>query len=295
MNTDPLYYRTMSGFPLSIATGLAFESIFQTTEPVFDLTREVPEHINLSNYQEFYINISTLFRNLMGSLGKEDAARVNSLQLKEALMGEIEVIQSLGLNEGSGRTKIIFYVCEYKKLESKANKFVVVRRDETTNQKIYRELHNQTVKLILAELGESDTLRVFDSELATIVKGAKTTMQIKTTALVLTHIAYDLLSYKHFTTLDLIESHTGKLKKRHEWYTKYLNGKELNMFPFTEGLLCVFGDSESFRPMDFRLRKELVELAKANRWSPATSREKIRSNLDQLKNPYYKDVLKTIL
>jgi len=290
MALDPLPFRSLSTFPLSVGTGLAFESLFQGTMERIDPERVIPQMIRLEDYSEFWINLSTLFRNMMSSLNKEDGAGVISSQLKDSLMSEIDVIQSLVTNEGGGKTKVIFYVCEYKKLESKysSNQYVAVRQDNTTNQKIYRELHNQAVKLILTELGQSDTLRVYDSEIA---KG----VPMKSSALIITHSAYDLLGYRNFNKLDLLESHTGVLRKKPEWYLKYLNGSEIPMIPFMEGFFPVFGDKEHFRPMDFRLRKEIIELAVQNKWTQLTTVAKIRSNLDQLKNQYYKDVLKTVL
>lgn len=293
---DPLPGRTISAFPLSVGTSLAFESIFRSTQPSIDPERKVPQWVDMGDYQEFWVNLSTLFRNMMGALDKTAALTVNYHQLRDALIGEMETIQSLVRNEGGNKTKVIFFVCGYEKLAKSESKFVQLRKDDTVNQKIYRALHDQTLKLILAELHQSDTLRVYDSEIGKPPpNGPSTPTTGKPVALLLTHIAWDLTSFKNFTTLDLIESHTGALKKRPQWYSKYQNGRELVMIPFMEGFLKVFGDSEHFRPMDIRLRKDIIELAQEYRWTQVTTREKVRSNLDQLKNPYYRDILKTVL
>lgn len=296
MSLDPLSGRVLSVYPLSVGTSLAFESIYPTTQSSIDPDRKIQQIVNFNDYQEFFINLSTLFRNMIGSLSKEEAARVNSYQLKDSLITEMETIESINKNEGSNKLKIIFYVCEYKKLQTKENNFVKLRKDDTTNQKIYRELHNQTIKLLLNQLHQSDTLRVYDSEINVRTKNTlPDTVIEKTNALILTHIAYDLVSYKNFKLLDLIESHSGVLKKRQMWYGKYYNGKELFMIPFLEGFLSVFGDSTYFKPMDIRLRKEIIEIAKLNNWTQVTTLAKIKSNIESIKNKYYVDILKSIL
>ena len=292
MVTDPLSNRTMSAYPLSVGTSLAFESIFETTDPSIDPTRIIPQKVNIAAYSEFWINLSTLFRNMIGSLGKEQAARVNSNELKDALINEIDVIQSLIRNEGGSAVKPIFYVCGYEKLQRKQSKYVVLRQDTTMNQKINRQLHDQAIKLLLKELGQSDNLRVYDSELGTLTKQVVGAVQFKSAALILTHVAYDLVSHKHFSKLDLIESHTGVLKPRAQWHTKYLDGKNLPMIPFLEGLLPVFGDSETFRPLDIKARQDIINLAKEYKWSALTTKEKVLFNLDFMKNKYLVTIVK---
>jgi hypothetical protein len=55
---DSLSTRTISAFPLSISTSLALESIFTPKLPPYDPNRIIPEHINLIDYQEIWINFS---------------------------------------------------------------------------------------------------------------------------------------------------------------------------------------------------------------------------------------------
>lgn len=287
--SDPTTARTTSAFPLSVGTSLALESVFQTNEPSIDPDRKIPQQIGLSNYSEFWINVSTLFRNLMGSLSKDQANAVNSHQLKSALIEEMEIITSLVKNEGMNQVKLIFYVCEYKKLYSKESKFVVMRRNSTDNQKIYQALQDQSIELLLKELKQSDTLRVFDTEINQAGYGNKKN------ALIITHAAYDLVSHNNFSKLDLLESHSGVLKPRSMFYTKYTDGKDLSMIPFMKGLFPVFGDSTHFRSMDIRLRRELIELAKVNNWTQLTTIAKVKSNIENLKNKLYIDILKGVL
>jgi hypothetical protein len=114
-------------------------------------------------------------------------------------------------------------------------------------------------------------------------------------AMMLTHYAYDLVNYRDFNKLVLLESHTGAIKERAQWYSKYYNGRELAMIPFREDFLQVFGDNEHFRPMDIRLRKDLIEIAIQYKWSSISTTDKILYGINQMKNPYYKEILKDIL
>ena len=287
IGTDPLAGRTLSAFPLSVATSLAFESIFETTTPSIDPDRKIFERVDIGKYDEFWINLSTLFRNIMGALSKEDSHKVGASGLKETLEFEMDTIESIIKNEGGSKAKIVFYACEYKDATSSIkHPYALMRGDTTDKQKIYRSLHNATIAKVLKDHNESDSIRIFNSTLKP---------KHKCKALILTHIAYDLLSFNNFIVLDLIESHTGTLKHKHQFYTKFLNGKELVMIPFNEGFLQIFGDSEHFHPLNGKVRKALIDLAIANRWNQITTTAKIISNIDSMTDHFTREILKNIL
>jgi hypothetical protein len=286
---DPTSNRATSAFPLSVGTSLAFESVFQTTSPSIDPDRKIPQKVNLGDYNEFWINLRTLFRNMMGSLTKEDAQRVNSHNFKDAMIQEMDTIASLIRNEGSAQANLIFYTCEYKKLYSEESKFVVLRRDSTDNQKIYTALQDQAIVLILKELKQSASLRVYDTEIN------KEGNANKKNALIITHAAYDLLSHRNFSKFDLLESHSGVLKSKSMFYTKFMDGKNLPMIPFIKGMFPVFGDSEHFRPGDIKLKRAVIEMAIKNNWTQLTTLPKIKANIQEMPNRYFADILKDLL
>jgi hypothetical protein len=101
--------------------------------------------------------------------------------------------------------------------------------------------------------------------------------------LMLTHMPVDLLNYKRFGNLELLESHTGIVKARNLWYTKLFAGKALSIIPFCEMSLQVFGDDHSFHPMNISVKREILSIAQANHWSWMTTESKIRSDI--LKHP----------
>ena len=98
--------------------------------------------------------------------------------------------------------------------------------------------------------------------------------------MILTHYPADLLPYKDFKKLDLLESHTGKLKTYINWYSKYypISGKDMSILPFTKKLLFIFGDKYQIAPTPIKLRTSIYEVASNSNWSPLTTEKKI--NLD---------------
>lgn len=279
--TDILSSRTISALPLSVGTSLALESVFSPRLAPIDENRIIPQKVNITDYQDFWFNLSTLFRNLFSSITKEDILRVSPGEWVEVLMQEIEFIEDLVTSESTSRTRAYFYICEYKGLEKYLGEFASLRVESTESQRIYRAFHNETIQACIKRLTGKDNIFIFDHELKP---------KVSHNALIMTHICHDLLSYKNFRVLDLIESHTGVLKKKHTWNSKYHGGKELSMMPFNIGLLKIFGDSQTYKPMDIRFRKAIIDLAVSKQWTPVTTVSKIKYDIGSLPNAYYVQV-----
>lgn len=277
--------RSVSSFPLSIGTGLAFESLFDNRINPYDTDRQIPKRIDLKRYPTMYINIFTLFRNMVGSIPGPVFAETNSGQFVAALLEEISIIESLFKEEGRGLCKPIFYVCTYDDVYKKPpHPSCQVRHDKTQGQKYFMSQFNMTVKLLLQE---NHDIITFNSTL-TGHPGS---------SLILTHVPYDLLSYTEFNQLDLLESHTGVLKKRHHFGSKYLPIGErfLNHLPFCKKLLWVFGDKVLIQPMPYKLRVLIYEIAEKRNWTPMTTRDKIQMDLElDIKEPFVLEVLRAI-
>lgn len=278
MTSVTIAEREVGQYPLSIATSLAMESAANIHEEV---SWPRPP---LMEVQELWVNLRTLYRNLRGSMPRDIEGTVLPQDLADAILEEVEQIRSIVRDVSQGRARTVFYASNYAGMEKKY-KHAVMRMDNTENQKLYTRYMNLTMQLVLDQY-HGDDLMVFERKLKP---------KQPTNTLILTHYAYDLLSAREFTNLSLLESHTGKIKQKHQWYTKYYNGKELEMFPFREDLLQVFGDSETFRPMDIKLRRELIDLATQYKWSPLTSTDKIKYSIKQMKNPMARAILDQIL
>lgn len=285
-NTSPIWSRTLSSFPLSVGTGLALESLFTPTAERIDETREVPKHIPISKYDELWINVYTLYRNITSAVTPADMPNVTPEDVASALASEMEVINGLLRNEGGGSTVARFYFSNYKGLSSKYPK-AILREDSTTGQKNYRSLYENSLETFSKLHPEHKDIKIF--------KNSVTPDKAYPKAIILTHVPYDLLEHRKFSKLDLLESHTGVLKGYDKFYTKYHGGKDLFPLPFNPLLLQVFGDKETFRPMSPKIKKELLEIATSNRWSPATTDAKVKFDISRINNHYLADILTSML
>lgn len=278
--------RTTSSIPISIGTSLSLESIFKGPLPYYDSSRVIPVHIDISKYDEIWINLSTLIRNISSSVPKEVFVNASPKEIKEALVFEIDVINDLFNIEGKGLCRPMFYTCTYTSLMNKyKDGRVKFRQDKTDGQKIYKHKHDESLKLLNKE---TDEVRNFNSHVNS---------ELKTSSLIMTHIPYDLVSYKNFSKLDLLESHTGKLKTRHQWYTKYasIGDEDLSMLPFYEILLLILGDHVLIHPNDIRLRRVIVDVAKKGSWTTTTTLPKMMLDFEMhIKEPYVLTYIKSL-
>ncbi len=280
--TNVVAARTTSAFPISIGTCLAVESVFTGGGEPFDPARTIPQHITLDSYHEFWINVSTLFRNLLGSVQRSDIESVRAEDVASGLLEELQLLGNLTREQSNNTTKAVFYVSNYSKLASKY-KYAGLRQYATPKQKQYKDMHDKSIqKLINLWPDSEERIRIFDMDL----DGIRTRK-----ALLISHVPYDLLSYRRFDTLDLLESHTGLLKQRNMWYTKYYNKNDYIGFPFSKHLLPALGDNEFFHPMSRGLRADIIALAKERHWSWATTDAKILTDLQTLKNDYAKEII----
>lgn len=270
----PLAKRTTGGFALSIGTSLAFESLFEARQAPYDPDRIIPQKIDIRHYNEIWINLATLYRNIVGSLAdKNDYIKLGEFELAHAVVFEIEMIMSLMQNEGHNLCTPIFYYCEYKSIYKRQYPSAVkFRQDGSDSQKHNTHMLIKTMKALFDNVSGGNVYKL-NSEL--IPKS-------KSNALIITHMPYDLLSYTNFNRLELLESHTGKLKGRNLWYTKYysVGSESLNTLPFLRKLLLLFGDHVMIQPTDIRFRRLILEISRNRRWSPLTTESKVTLDLE---------------
>ena len=285
--SSPVYERETSAFPFSTGTSLSFESLFESTNASIDPNRQIPQHVNITDYNELWINVGTLFRNMFTAIPRDRAESTVSRDCVDVLI--MEMIQILELvNEQSGnKTKVIYYICSYRGLE-KEFKGITRRTPNTSKQKFYQNLLEETLDKILKRIKESNEIDIkyFDTFIRPIERCK---------ALIITHYAVDLLSIKRFRVLDLLESHTGVLKKFNTWYTKYFSGKNLMMIPFNESLIKIFGDTELIVPYHFKVRRLIEEVAIQNKWNYATSPAKVYGDLSKIKDHFARNEILKLL
>lgn len=280
-----IHDRTTSGFPVSISTGLALESIFKPRQAVYDPDREPPVQINISKYQEFWVNISTLFRNIVSASSREIVLNHSLEEVVSVVEQEIEVINSLFSHEGNNLCKPIYYIVDYKRVTDGLHHSIKLRQDGTDAQRAVSSLLTRVENTLLKH---TDEVRTFKPD----IKPDK-----PLDSLILTHMPYDLLSYKKFHKLDLLESNTGKLKHRHEWNSKYypVGKAEMKHLPFIKMLLMVFGDKHLIHPSIFKLRDLIIQTSLKRGWTPFTTRDKVILDLEiDLKEPFLLSILRSI-
>lgn len=282
MITSALAARTMGSYPISIGTALALESINMGPNQPYDQAREIPNHVKLSGYAEFWVNLLTLFRNIVGAVPTEDFYKLTAKDVADVLMHEVELIAEIIQQESGGKTQPVFYSSAYAGM-MKRYKHALLRSDHTGRQKHYTELMVDSINEFYRQQGKSPFQRHFTCDIE--AKG-------KPLALILTNYAYDLVNYPEFAVLDLLESHTGVLKPRSLWYTKYHSGKNLMRIPFNRGFLQVFGDSNTFSPHAKILRDAVMALAERYQWNHTTTRDRIMMGINQLSSQADKMLLK---
>lgn len=262
--SESLYDRTVSGFPLSISTALAFESLFPPRQEVYDPERAIPQKINITDYRELWINVDTMFRNMIQSASKAAVTETGHKETTSVLIDEIDTIHSLLQNEGRGTLRPVFYVCDYQQALKNIGNWVELRKEHTANQLLYKNLRDKTMTE-LRKLGHG--VQFMKAGIA--ASGT-------TTALIITHIPLDLTYRKQFTKLDLLESNTGRLKKRQQWNTKYfpIPKRDMGILPFYRFLLVTLGDKVMFQPAPSKLRDQIMTTAEKRKWTPMTTQDK---------------------
>lgn len=260
-----LYDRAVSGFSLSISTGLAFESLFAPRQAVYDPERPVPPPVDISQYNQMWINVETLFRNMVEA---SDAVALQNTGYKETssvLYDEMNTIESLLSTEGRGQMTPVFYICDYAHALSSIPKGFSIRERTAPNQIAMHDLMKKTMKELLRL---SSGIKNFPGAIRASGQDS---------ALILSHYPYDLLSKRMFKKLDLLESNTGKIKKPNQWNTKYYPVPKANMtiLPFNRPLLLAFGDKVLIQPWPIKLRREILDIAEKRDWTPATTMDKI--------------------
>lgn len=282
---DLLLARTVSAHPVSIGTSLALESVFKGRQAPYDPDRPIPEHIAITHYKEFWINLSTLFRNIVGACPASLLQDVSAAAIAHFLEEEVQYLHDLVTHETMGQVRPVFYINRYDGLQEHLP-HARLRIDSTIKQKVYAHLLKTSLEHFLKHQLEQRDVREFVLRLKPAAP---------TRALILTHYAYDLVSEQNFTELDLLESHTGVRKPKALWYTKLADGKGLMRIPFMEAFLAVFGDSQTFHPMDRELRLAVVDLAERYRWTALTTRDRVFYSVSSLSNPEYRELLKSMI
>ncbi len=256
--------------PLSIGTSLALESLAGFGE----FPSESPP---IYKYDELWVNLRTIFRNCFNAVDRTLRTELMAGDLVNALIDDIQVLISTIELRSSGRMKIVFYFNSFKGFtkEFPNGKW---KELNTPKQVFEHELEEKTLKLFMRDFQESIGVEVKEFNVKNTSKGGN--------AALLTHYPVDLLWRSSFQQLTLLESHTGALKPRAEWYTKLTGGRRYNRIPFNRMTMQVFGDGNLlFSSMSPKIKNRILGVAENDNWTPVTSDEKVRYSIGKLYDP----------
>lgn len=259
--------REKGAFPISIATSLAFESLLGI------YPEREHQSIVIGQADAIYINWQTLFRNLVGSMTKEDRMVPHPVDFAATIANELEVIYQIASDNTGDMTEIVPYLCSYNAINrrfpyalhwnpSSPAQLDMVTLEENTFKEFERSY--DTGQLIRLDLDFTDDPR---------------------NVFMLTHHPVNLLNRYRFRDLKLLESHTGALKSSAQWASKLTGLKDSTAIPFDRMTLQVFGDGVMFKSMPVKLKRHMVALAEKNKWSVTTTKDKIVHDIKAERDP----------
>jgi len=259
--------RTITSLGLSIGTGLALETLFDIA--VYDANRKAPPKVDPSTYTTHIFNIYTLFRNVVSSIKyKEKDLLIGQQQVKEQLLNDMYVLTTL-YNQSDA--KLAFYLPNYSSMYERMNK-----GKADGGYKPYA-LHSLMVSALKGAVYPGDVY----------VGNTNTGLpRITGKSLLLSHHTLDLLNAVDGNTMHLLESHTGRVKSKLEWGTKYhpIGKRDLTILPMNKRLLYILGDRTIVKPSTLLDRVAIYDIALARKWNPTTSASVINTHIKKF-NP----------
>lgn len=270
MLTHKVAEREKGAAPLSIGTSLALESLGGFGE----YPSETPP---IHRYEEIWVNLRTLFRNCYNAIERSQRGDLQADDLIDGFAEDIQALVSTIELNSYGKMKVVFYLSSFRSFEASFPK-AKWKELSTDKQRIEHSIEQSTLKLLLSSYAETLDVDIREYDVKITGRGSNVVM--------LTHYPVDLLWRKQFTQLTLLESHTGSLKKRAEWYSKLTSGRRYSRIPFNRLTLQVFGDGNMlFSSMGQKIKNRLLEIAEKDGWTPVTTDEKVRYSINKLYDP----------
>ncbi|QAX96043.1 hypothetical protein [Vibrio phage vB_VmeM-Yong XC32] len=215
--------------------------------------------------QDLWMNVRTLFRNFWGSWKNADRPPV--VHMFKDFLEELENIEGLCTNQGIAPK---FYHLSYRSLPNRYPHAALVEA-KSENAKAYETAERIMMEVVFKQLG--DKLITSDIELPSV----------GTTAWMITSFPFDLLNRFKFSKLELLESHTGKIKPQAKWFSKLNKREDLQHFPFNLFTLQLFGDgSNHFKCPSQKAKNRVIDLGLEKKWHTSTTQTRMREHLGEL-------------
>ncbi len=269
--------RVLGFFPISIATSLAIEGLLVVGEHATDK----PNDYTVKS-DELWVNVRTIARNCLGAFDQKSLASLNDPILRDAVEQDIDQIKK-SISDHC-KLNVVFYFASHKTISKQLPEMRFKYSDftkMTEKQQITERLENKLIQFALTHL--SDQVKLFDTKLSAPTK-----------VILLTHHPIDLLSFYAFQDLVLLESHTGRIKKRMDWDSKLKTPPGTQCIPFTLSMLTVFGDGTLVAPQDQKVKKVLIKLGEKYNWHSMTTDARILTDAKMAYEPFLVEYLKRV-
>lgn len=218
------------------------------------------------------INGRTLWRNYWTSWKESERPLLKDIY--EEFFEEVETIMAL-LN--GMKISYMIYWPEYKNLDIKLPGSVL-KTKKTDSVKAYEATEDV--------IGKQMIRRRLAISIDTLMPSANGN------AWLITHLPIDLLNRYQFTSLKLLQSHTGKIIDPVNWNKTIFATEKYRRMPFNSFTLSIFGDrSKQFAGHSIKVRKRVFDLATDRKWTPLTTLEKIRYDLQYVESGEIKDIM----
>ena len=281
--------RAMGQLPLSIATSIAFESLFNM-EPAPDapawVRRPKGSVEPIKHIGELWINLRTMLRNIDGAIDSEAINEASPMDYYRVLVSEISAIQAL-VNDIplEQRPQLRFYTKSYENL-SRIWPHALFRDVTAPKLKVYAVLENNVMSYFAEDIKKG----VFNPEQIVI---ADCFLNLGARATLLSHFPVDLVLTKGNKFEALVESHTGAIKRKEEWHTKLRDGSKYPRIPFDKAMVQIFGDKENMlSPQTMQIRKRLAAISEKYHWNPTTTRDRVTFCVEQEHEPVLLQLVK---
>lgn len=264
--------------PVSIGTSLALEA----GAGVYPDRPEMPPPFMRA--RQLWVNLRTIVRNLYGCLPTDVKDTVLPDDMWQAALEELSVIDVAVTEASKGHTQVVFYVSDYKRLQGRYPGAVL--KEAKTHKQIFQQKLEETTLQLMLKNNHQLEVKFFEFG----IEGQYPE------SFIITHLPVDLLARYRFTRLELLESHTGKIKGPAEWNTKLTNGKELANVPFNDFTLQLFGDNGNmFSPQPISVRKAFLEAAQQWGLTNVSTMDKVKNTVAKIQNDHLRGGLAKLL
>lgn len=280
--SNTLAERELGTLPISIATAMAIDGLYNR-HPDLKASPKLPAlKANI-----MYVNGRTIFRNIHGAIGDKDKAnKVTAKQYAETILQEVDELRSV-LRQEVHPIELVMYLPSYKSIARYMGKGEL-RPLNTDNQKVYNRLENDSMQEIYNTYKDVKEKPFLEVDMDINVKDYQNIF-------ILTHLPVDLLNVKNAADVFLVESHTGRVKPKDQWYTKF-HAERNPTIPFNKATLLFFGDSGGlFKPQHVKARKRLIEISRDRKWNAFTTVARMLTGIEISHEPILLSTFKTLL